>query len=180
MNDGDYEPPGGVVYFNRTDVQQAINAPVGFNWEQCSSDPVFAGPTRQDQSPGPALDGTLTNVIEKTNNTIVGSGALDFLLATNGTLFALQNMTWGGGQGFSSRPSTPFFVPYHEEYNQGALAGAGNLGIWGTERGLTFYELQLAGHEVPGYSLGGGYRSIELMLGRISSLSDTAPFSGGA
>ena len=104
------------MYFNRTDVQQAINAPVGFNWEQCSSQPVFAG-SGNDQSPGPALDGTLSNVIDKTNNTIIGVGALDFLLATNGSLFALQNITWGGVQGFQTRPSTPFYAPYHPETN---------------------------------------------------------------
>ena len=109
-----YLPPGSIPYFDRTDVQQAINAPVGFNWERCSSDPVFAGPTYEDQSPGPALDGTLTNVIDKTQNVIIGSGALDFLLETNGTLFALQNTTWGGVQGFQTRPSTPFYVPYRK------------------------------------------------------------------
>lgn len=163
--------------FNRTDVQRAINAPVGFNWEQCSSEPVFAGPDQEDQSPGPALDGTLSNVIDKTQNVIIGSGALDFLLATNGTLFALQNITWGGSQGFQARPSTPFYVPYHPEYNGGSLAGAGYLGTYGVERGLTFYDVQLSGHELPGYAAGAGYRSIELMLGRIPDLSDTSDFT---
>ncbi|KAB8338952.1 hypothetical protein FH972_021892 [Carpinus fangiana] len=175
VNDGDYEPPGGVVYFNRKDVQKAINAPVGTHWYQCTPKDVFIG--QGDQSPGPALDGTLTNVIEKTKNVIIGSGALDFLLSTNGTLFALQNMTWGGVQGFQKRPSKPFYVPFHPEYNGGALAGAGTLGVWGAERGLTFYDLQLAGHEVPGYAAGGAYRSIELMLGRVKSLGDKGPFT---
>ena len=178
VNDGDYEPPGGEVYFDREDVKAAINAPAGFKWEQCSSEPVFAGPRQRDQSPGPALDGTLTNVIDKTNNTIVGSGALDFLLATNGTLAALQNTTWGGAQGFSTRPGTPFFVPYHDEPNRGASSGAGEIGVYGVERGLTFYDIQLAGHEAPGYSLGGGYRSLEYLVGRIPDLSATTPFNG--
>ena len=177
VNTGDYEPPGAEVYFNRTDVQAAINAPVGFNWEQCSSDPVFAGPTFEDQSPGPALDGTLSNVIDKTQNVLIGSGALDYLLATNGTLFALQNVTWGGVQGFQEYPSTPLFVPYHPEPNRGSSAGAGILGTYGKERGVTFYEIQLAGHELPGYSLGGGYRSLEVLLGRVADFSDTGPFT---
>lgn len=40
----------------------------------------------------------------------------------------------------------PFYVPYHPEYNQGALADAGLVGKYVTQRGLTFYTVQLAGH----------------------------------
>ena len=119
----------------------------------------------------------MKNVIEKTNNVIIGSGQLDFLLATNGTLFALQNITWNGAQGLSSYPTTPFYTPYHPETNGGSLAGAGYLGNYVTERGLTFYDVQLAGHELPGYSAGAAYRVIELMLGRIPNLSDTSDFT---
>ena len=76
VNHGDYVPPGEEVYFNRTDVQKAINAPVGTNWMQCSSTNVFGGkkdnPRLSDQSLGPALDGVLQRVTEYTNNTIIG------------------------------------------------------------------------------------------------------------
>ena len=149
VNQGDYFPPGAQVYFNRTDVQAAINAPVGTNWMQCTNKDVFTDATPEssgDQSLGPALDGVLAHVIESTNNTIIGVGGLDFLLPTNGTLLALQNVTWNGVQGLQSPPTNDFFVPYHPEYNLGALSGAGILGSWVSERGLTFYEIQLAGH----------------------------------
>lgn len=63
-------------------------------------------------------------------------------------------MTWNGAQGLQSYPGTEFYVPYHPEYNGGALSGAGNVGFWGSERGLTFYTVQLAGHELPGYAPG--------------------------
>lgn len=153
VNQGDYEPPGAQVYFNRTDVQAAINAPVGTNWMQCTNKNVFGGATNNeslsDRSLGPASDGTLTRVIEATNNTIIGAGNLDFLLPTNGTLMALQNITWNGMQGFQAYPAKEFYTPYHPEYNGGALAGAGYLGLWGSERGLTFYQVQLAGHGKP-------------------------------
>ena len=153
MNPGDYTPPGATVYFNRTDVQKAINAPVGTNWMQCTNVNVFADTTNRstnssasDASLGPAQDGVLQRVIEYTNNTIIGSGNLDMLLNTNGTLLAIQNMTWNGCQGLQEYPGNDFYVPYHPEYNGGSLSQAGNVGFWGSERGLTFYQVQLAGH----------------------------------
>lgn len=79
--------------------------------------------------------------------------------------------------GTSRYPGKEFYVPDHPEYNGGALAGSGLQGYWGTERGLTFYQVQLAGHELPGYTAGAGYRSIELLLGRIKSLSDPGSFT---
>lgn len=80
VNSGDYSPPGAEVYFNRTDVQKAINAPVGTNWEQCSSINVFGlegnNQSLSDTSLGPAQNGVLEHVIECTNNVIIGSGKL--------------------------------------------------------------------------------------------------------
>ncbi|KAH0286745.1 serine carboxypeptidase [Aureobasidium namibiae CBS 147.97] len=181
VNTGDYIPSGEVVYFNRTDVQKAINAPVGTNWQQCTSINVFGGANNNqslsDTSKGPALDGTLQRVIEYTNNTIIGSGNLDMLLSTNGTLLAIQGMSWNGKQGLQEYPGKEFDVPYHPEYNGGALSGAGKVGYYGSERGLTFYSVQLAGHELPGYAPGAAYRSIELLLGRIDSLAYQGDFS---
>ncbi|QIW97153.1 hypothetical protein AMS68_002671 [Peltaster fructicola] len=181
VNVGDYIPPGEIVYFNRSDVQKAIHAPVGTNWQQCTNTNVFGGSndnqTLQDTSLGPAQDGVLQKVIEYTNNVIIGSGNLDMLLSTNGTLLALQNTTWNGQQGFQCAPANELYIPYHPEFNGGSLAGAGVLGTWGSERGLTFYQAQLAGHELPGYTPGVGYRAIELLLGRISSLSDMDDFT---
>ncbi|RMZ78329.1 hypothetical protein DV738_g3886, partial [Chaetothyriales sp. CBS 135597] len=183
VNTGDYKPPGAVVYFNRTDVKQALNAPLDSNWEQCSSINVFGdgdpdSQTRYDQSPGPAQNGVLQRVIEHTNNTIIGVGHLDFILAPNGTLFTLQNVTWNGKQGFQTYPQQKeFFVPYHPEYNLGRLSEAGYVGHWGHERGLTYYTVQLSGHELPGYAAGSGYRVVELLLGRIKSLGTIENFS---
>lgn len=182
VNTGDYEPPGATVYFNRTDVQKAINAPLGTNWYLCTPTNVFGGASNNqnvsDQSLGPAQDGVLQHVIESTNNTIIGVGNLDYLLATNGTLLALQNMTWNGLQGFQASPTNnEFYAPYHPEFNGGALAGAGVLGSWGKERGLTFYQIDLAGHELPEYTPGAAYRMIEYMLGRVPSLSTPGDFT---
>ncbi|KAL9126843.1 MAG: hypothetical protein Q9217_004170 [Psora testacea] len=182
VNTGDYSPPGEIVYFNRTDVQAAINAPVGTDWMQCTNKNVFGGENNNqsasDQSLGPAQDGVLTHVIDSINNTFIGVGDLDYILPTNGSLLALQNMTWGDKQGFQQYPADhEFYVPYHPEYNGGALSSAGKVGYWGYERGLTFYNVQLAGHELPGYAPGAAYRMIEAMLGRVSDLSQTGDFT---
>lgn len=179
VNQGDYSPSSLQIYFNRTDVQAAINAPIGTNWMQCTDVDVFGngGDTGSDQSLGPAQDGVLQHVIESINNTIIGVGNLDFLLATNGTLLALQNVTWNGQQGFQEFPGKPFYVPFHPEYNGGALSAAGTVGLWGTERGLTFYSVELSGHELPGYAPGAAYRVIEKLLGRIDNLGEVGDFT---
>lgn len=181
VNAGDYEPAGAQVYFNRTDVQEALHAVVGTNWELCTDGNVFdngdASSTASDQSVGPAIDGTLQRVIEYTNNTIIGSGDLDMLLTTNGTLLAIQNMTWNCYQGLMDYPSTLLYVPAHPEYNGGALAGAGYQGVWTTERGLTFYTARLAGHGLAGYTPGVAYRMLEILLGRIDNFSSMEDFT---
>ncbi|KAF2667834.1 serine carboxypeptidase [Microthyrium microscopicum] len=169
VNEGDYSPPGEVVYFNRTDVKKAINAPLDTNWEQCTENNVFAG-NGSDLSNGPALNGVLAGVIEKTNNVIIGSGNLDFLLNTNGTLFAIQNMTWNGLQGLQEYPGQQFYVEEGPEFNGGSLGGFGNLGLWGEERGLTFYQIQLSGHELPGYAPSAAYKVVQKLLGHIDGL----------
>ncbi|KAF4963132.1 hypothetical protein FSARC_8845 [Fusarium sarcochroum] len=182
VNSGDYTPPGAEVYFNRTDVKKALNAPVDSTWYQCTPNNVFGfgdrNSTRSDSSLAPAQNDVLKRVIEHTNNTIIGVGRLDFLLAPNGTLFALQNATWHGKQGFQKYPQDKeFYVPFHPEYNGGRLSEAGTVGQWGYERGLTYYEVQLAGHELPGYTAGAGYRVIELLLGRIKNLGTIENFT---
>jgi carboxypeptidase D len=103
-------------------------------------------------------------VIEATKNVVIGSGNLDFLLPTNGTLFAIQNMTWNGQQGFQEYPGKRFLVP------RDGNAGATNVGSWGSERGLTFYQVQLAGHMLPGQAPGAAYRVMEFLLGHINNL----------
>jgi carboxypeptidase D len=181
INSGDYKPPGAEVYFNRTDVQEALHAVVGTNWLQCSDINVFGEGNEtsdaQDASKGPANTGVLQRVIEYTNNTIIGSGDLDMILATNGTLLAIQNMTWNGMQGLQEYPSQTLYAPYHPEYNGGALAGSGVQGKWSHERGLTFYTAQLAGHELPGYTPGVAYRMMEILLGRVKDFSSTEHFT---
>lgn len=168
----DYLPPGATIYFNRTDVQQAINAPIG-TWDNCNSDVLS-----NDDSPAPALS-ILPRVIERNNRTIIAHSLLGFRMIMNGTLMAIQNMTFNGAQGFSKGPSDweDFFVPYHASDNTEQMAGSGVMGRHYTERGLTFSTVAMAGHMVPQYAPGAAYRHLEFLLGRIESLSEETDFT---
>ena len=89
--------PGTPVYFNRTDVKLAMHAPMDVNWDECAAAPVFVGdggPQGEgDLSPDP-IQKVLPRVIEATNRVLVANGDLDLEILTNGTLLAIQNMTW--------------------------------------------------------------------------------------
>ncbi|KAK3679045.1 hypothetical protein LTR78_001498 [Recurvomyces mirabilis] len=167
-----YLPDGATIYFNRSDVQAAINAPMG-EWEECSG-----GVLDTDTSPPSGLS-VLPRVIEKNEKTIIGHGMLDMILIMNGTIMMIQNMTWNGAQGFSTPPSTwnNFYVPYHEELSLSSLAGSGDFGIWHEERGLTFCTIDLAGHMIPQYAPAAAYRQVEYLLGRIDNLGEKSDFT---
>lgn len=166
----EYLPAGTDVYFNRTDVQKAINAPIQ-EWGECSN-----GVLTTDTSPPSALS-VLPSVVDRLERTIVAHGELDFILLGNGTLFALNNMTWGGSKGFTKGPTTPFFVPYHSELSTETLAGAGRMGSFVTERKLTFINQWLSGHMIPQYAPSSAYRQLEFLLGRIPSLDTKGKFT---
>lgn len=68
------------------------------------------------------------------------------VLIANGTLLMIQNMTWGGAQGFQTKPSDPFYIPYHDEVSPSTLAASGVFGTTHTERGLTWVSIDLSGH----------------------------------
>lgn len=167
-----YQPEGSQIYFNRSDVQKAINAPIQ-EWEECVD-----GVLDTDNSQYSGLS-VLPKVIEQTNNVIIGHGLLDFILQFNGSLMTVQNMTFNGAQGFSVPPSEwdAFFVPYHSELNLGTLAAAGEMGHWRTERGLTVCNVALSGHMVPQYQPSASYRQLEVLLGRVENLGVRSDFS---
>jgi len=155
-------PPSGDAsnYFNRTDVQKAINAPPT-DYAVCDDITLFPN---GDLSPvSGTYAGPLASVIERTNNVIIGHGLLDYLLLANGSLATIQNLTWNGLQGFQKAPSDDFFVPYSSQLafvlqeinNQpipsipvGLVSGGGIMGTTHTERGLTFVTVNNAGHEI--------------------------------
>jgi len=183
--------PGPNNYFNQSEVQQALHAPPT-DYSICGD--ATLGLRRPGDKSVPSSLGPLPHVIERTNNVLIGHGWLDFLLFANGTLASINNMTWNGAQGFRTAPSTAnnFFVPYHRglaeilyeiDYQPFPstpatdVAGAGLLGQTHTERGLTFVTVNHAGHEIPQYVPGAGYRQLEFLLGRIPSLTARGDFT---
>jgi carboxypeptidase D len=175
----DYLPAGAEIYFNRSDVKAAINAPVDTDWNECTNVDVFINGT-DNSPPSGAYGGVLPGVIERSKRTIIAHAALDMVLIANGTMLMIQNMTWGGKQGFQTKPTEPFFVPYHDEVSASTLAGSGVMGTTHTERGLTWVGVDLSGHMVPQYAPSAAYRHLEFLLGRIDSLSSTVPFTTDA
>ncbi|KAK6542475.1 hypothetical protein TWF694_006428 [Orbilia ellipsospora] len=156
-DDFDQQPDRPKKYFNRPEVQKAINAPIMTDWVLCGRKDVFPF---DDKSEGSAPSGVLSNVIERSERTIVAHGLHDYVLIADGTLIALNNMTWHGAQGFTERPSNKFIVP-----NQG------EMGVWREERGLTYIEVKMSGHMVPENQPQAAYRHLEYLLGRVANLS---------
>ncbi|KAJ2897215.1 hypothetical protein MKZ38_004862 [Zalerion maritima] len=175
----EYLPEGAEIYFNRSDVKDAIHAPQDVDWALCTPGDVFVD--GEDNSE-PSSVYALPNVIEHTNNVVISHGALDMVLLANGTLLAIQNMTWGGMQGFQSKPVEPFFVPYHtiSPFGDGPMSAWAASGVFGTshtERGLTYVGVDMAGHMVPQYAPSAAYRQIEFLLGRVESMEENEPFT---
>lgn len=176
-------------YFNRSDVQDALNVyEPRSNFQMCNE--VEFGLEHSE----PAAFSVLPAVIERTGNVVIANGELDFLLTPNGTLAAINNMTWQGAQGFEASPfEDNFFVPYNptilpalnETLTQahiptlpvGLVAGGGWYGKTHTERGLTFTSVALAGHQIPQYAPGAAYRQLEFLLGRVDNLTSIGEFT---
>ncbi|KAI0265296.1 alpha/beta-hydrolase [Gloeopeniophorella convolvens] len=141
------------VYFNRPDVKAAIHAPANVQWAECGEiQSVFVAPG--DQSPAPSQS-VLPNVIAKSARTVVVTGSADFVLISDGTRVGLQNMTWGGQQGFQSAPQPDSFI----------VDGVGAAGTVQSERGLTFYEVGITGHMVPQFNPPAAFQTMQYLLG---------------
>ncbi|KAE8843103.1 hypothetical protein HRS9139_02400 [Pyrenophora teres f. teres] len=166
----DYLPPNTEIYFNRTDVQKAINAPVQ-PWAECSN-----GVLDTDSSPQSSWE-VIPRVIDALDRTVIAHGELDFILLYNGTLMAIQNMTWGGVQGFQKPPTDDFYVPYHTDLSLTSLSAKGIMGKTITERKLTYVQQALSGHMVPQYQPSSAYRQLEFLLGRVDSLTSRVGFT---
>ncbi|KAF9558385.1 alpha/beta-hydrolase [Agrocybe pediades] len=148
---GSFENEQTPLYFNRTEVKKAIHAPLDVDWKECSDIDVFP---HGDGSLPPAFS-VLPSVIEKNNRTVIVHGLADFILIAEGTRIVIQNMTWHGQQGFQTPIANDSFL----------VDGIGALGTTHTERGLTYYEVELSGHMVPQYSPVAAFQIMQYLMG---------------
>ncbi|KAI9687927.1 MAG: hypothetical protein M1822_002009 [Bathelium mastoideum] len=174
--------PGGENYFNRTDVKLAMHAPLNISWGECANG-VFVGeggPEGEgDLAPDP-IQQVLPQVIEATNRVLVGNGDYDMIIITNGTLMAIQNMTWNGQLGFQTQPSTPINITipdlmWNAEFGpgsgeQGVDGPQGVMGIQHYERGLMWVETFQSGHMQPEFQPRVAYRHLSWLLGRTDTI----------
>ena len=68
------------IYFNRTEVKEAIHAPVDVDWVECSNITVFPN---GDASLPPVFT-VLPNVIEKSRRSVIMHGLGDYVLIADG------------------------------------------------------------------------------------------------
>ncbi|KAF9471362.1 alpha/beta-hydrolase [Pholiota conissans] len=151
------------IYFNRTDVQDTIHAP-HINWQSCTDNSVYINPTTGGPGRDTSIPSTLSvlpNVIDKSIRTVIVHGLADFILVAEGTRIAIQNMTWGGMQGFQTPIENETFT-------------VKNMGVFGnmhTERKLTYVEFYFSGHMTPQFVPWAAYNTISFLLGRQTSPS---------
>lgn len=122
-------------------------------------DPVTGGPGR-DQSIVSTLS-VLPNVIEKSVRTVIVHGLADFILVAEGTRIAIQNMTWGGAQGFQTPIESENFI----------IKEMGVYGNMHTERNLTYVEFYFSGHMTPQFVPWAAFATVSYLLGHQDSPS---------
>jgi carboxypeptidase D len=183
--DLEYSYRGMPLYFNRTDVKKAMHAPEGVAWSECKG-PVLVGgengrggPEQEGDLSRDPIQSVLPQVIQATNRVLVSNADLDMEILTNGTLMAIQNMTWGGKLGFQTKPSTPIIInlpdlqyqSLFQEQNKGGFDNVpATMGIQHFERGLMWAQTYLSGHMQPQFQPRSSYRHLQWVLGRIDKL----------
>ncbi|CAL1716103.1 unnamed protein product [Somion occarium] len=141
------EPPlDASVFFNDNRTRAALHAPTSKDWIRNFNYPFGSVRNRSignqygDPSVEPIafLSDLATNATANNVSIVFYSGNDDSLVQHRGTEVIIQNMTFGGIQGFTKKPSTPWFD------DDGNFAG-----IVHQERNLTYVLFQGAGHLVP-------------------------------
>ncbi|KAJ6551857.1 Alpha/Beta hydrolase protein [Mycena capillaripes] len=135
-------PSDPTTFLNDKATKAAIHAPTSKNWAENFDYPFDSngGNAFGDPSPEPMvfLSELAANASTHGVGIVFYSGNDDSIVAHRGTEVIIQNMTWGGIQGFTRKPSTAF------QDDLGNFAG-----IIHQERGLTYALFQNAGHLVP-------------------------------
>ncbi|KLO10086.1 alpha/beta-hydrolase [Schizopora paradoxa] len=160
------QPLDPTPFLNDNRTRTALHAPTSKNWSLTFSYPFNSTHTRSpganafgDPSPAPMifLSELATNASKHGVKVVIYSGNDDSVVAHYATEVAIQNTTFGGIQGFTKKPQTPF------------TDDSGNFaGIVHQERDWTFVLVDHAGHEVPEFN-----PAAALVLFRDFILSDS-------
>lgn len=132
-----YSDTAFTAYLNIPAVKAAIHAPAGITYTQCNNQLQQDLTTFAQRSVPPAYF-VIPALIAAGIKVQIWSGTLDYLLPPLGSELVIQNMTWGGAQGFQHRPTLKFFD------DQGNWAG-----VYEIERGLGYWRFIDAGHRTP-------------------------------
>ncbi|RPD60985.1 alpha/beta-hydrolase [Lentinus tigrinus ALCF2SS1-7] len=130
----------GDLFYNDANVRAAIHAPTSKDWVE-NSGYVFTGSEDgSDPSPEPMvfLTELAANASARGVRVVLYSGNDDALVSHRGTEVVIQNTTFGGIQGFTRKPSTPWYD------DDGDLAG-----IVRQERNWTYVLVKDTSHLVP-------------------------------
>ncbi|KII95448.1 hypothetical protein PLICRDRAFT_34311 [Plicaturopsis crispa FD-325 SS-3] len=135
------------VFLNNNDTRSALHAPTSKNWVSSFDYPFnssYSQAIGANAYGDPSVEAMLfmtdlaTNASAHNVSLIFYSGNDDALVGHKGTQVVIQNMTFGGIQGFTRAPSTPWYD------DDGNFAG-----IVHQERNVTYALFDGAGHLVP-------------------------------
>lgn len=140
-------------YFNKNPkVKELIHAD-NVTYLECSKKHPFKI-MKHSQTEFP-INKVLPSVIEKNKRTVIQHGTYDYVMLAKGSELAIQNMTWGGKQGFQHKP------------NKTLIVDGKSAGTFHTERDLTFVTVTNSSHMIPVYKPEAAYKLLQFMLGHI-------------
>ncbi|KAI0773275.1 alpha/beta-hydrolase [Trametes elegans] len=130
------------VFLNDSRTRAALHAPTSKNWHFTISYPWLGDPASDFNDPSSRpmafLNELAANMSAQDISLVLFSGNDDAMTAHRSTEVVIQNTTFGGVQGFSRRPSTP----WSDDDGQSA-------GVVHQERNWTYILIEDAGHLVP-------------------------------
>ncbi|EJF59037.1 alpha/beta-hydrolase [Dichomitus squalens LYAD-421 SS1] len=134
-------PIDGSSFYNDPQMVAALHAPTSKQWAGSIPYPFLGDPVNGfDPSVEPMafLSDLASNASQHGISVVLYSGNDDSLVAHRGTEVVIQNTTFGGTQGFSRRPSTPWI-------DDNGFVG----GVVHQERNWTYVLVEGAGHLIP-------------------------------
>ncbi|KZT24766.1 alpha/beta-hydrolase [Neolentinus lepideus HHB14362 ss-1] len=149
-------PQDASIFLNDKTTRAAIHAPTSKDWVESINYNFTGGEDGNDPSePMAFLTDLATNATDRHVSVVIFSGNDDSLVAHRGSEVVIQNTTFGGIQGFTRKPSTPWYD------DAGSFAG-----IVHQERNWTYVLFQGAGHLVSAAQPAAAYTFLrEFVLG---------------